>query len=86
MHEKKLRLVKTQKSGLKRGHRGSGKQVQPAQILQLVTSDPQPRLTPAEQAEAARFRALTSARAARQARIHRMMLELQELDEASPAA
>lgn len=45
-----------------------------------------PGLTPAEAAEAARFRAMIAARAARQAMLHRIMSELQELDEVSPAA
>lgn len=86
MHEKKLKLVKTQKSGPKQSRRVIREQPSPVEILQFVTPTLPLRLTPAEQAEAARFRALTSARAARQARIHRMMLELQELDEISPAA
>jgi hypothetical protein len=45
-----------------------------------------PTLTPAERAEAARFKALTAAKAARQAMLHRIMAELQELDEIEPAA
>jgi hypothetical protein len=45
-----------------------------------------PPLTPEERAEAARFRALTAAKAARQAMLHRIMSELQELDEAQSAA
>ncbi len=45
-----------------------------------------PALTPAEMAEAARFKALTAARAARQAMLYRIMREFEELDKSSPAA
>jgi hypothetical protein len=45
-----------------------------------------PVLTPAEMAEAARFKALTAARAARQAMLYRIMAEFEELDKSSPAA
>jgi hypothetical protein len=37
-------------------------------------------------AEAARFKALTAARAARQAMLYRIMAEFEELDKSSPAA
>jgi antitoxin (DNA-binding transcriptional repressor) of toxin-antitoxin stability system len=43
-------------------------------------------LTPAERTEAARFKALTAVKAARQARVGRMMIRLQDLDEVSSAA
>ena len=46
----------------------------------------QPTLTEAEAAEAARFKALVADRAARQAMLYRIMAELEELDEISPAA
>jgi hypothetical protein len=45
-----------------------------------------PGLTPEERDEAARFKALTAAKAARQAMLHRIMSELQELDEIESAA
>lgn len=45
-----------------------------------------PALTPEERDEAARFKALTAAKAARQAMIHRIMSELQDLDEIGSAA
>ena len=46
-----------------------------------------PTLTPTELAEAARFREMTAARAARQAMLYRLMVEMtDDLDEASPAA
>lgn len=45
-----------------------------------------PSLTPEERDEAARFKALTAAKAARQAMLHRIMSELQELDEIESAA
>lgn len=43
-------------------------------------------LSPAQQAEIARFRAFTTDKAARKAKVHRLMTRLQEWDEASPAA
>jgi hypothetical protein len=43
-------------------------------------------LSIAEQAEAARFRALTADRAARQAMLRRIMAEIQDLDEVPSAA
>jgi hypothetical protein len=46
-----------------------------------------PALTPAELAEAARFREMTAARAAHKAMLYRLMVEMtDDLDEASPAA
>ena len=45
-----------------------------------------PALTPDEAAEAARFKAMTAARAARQAMIRRIMAEVAALDESLPAA
>lgn len=45
-----------------------------------------PSLTSAERDEAARFKALTAAKAARQAMLHRIMSELQELDDIESAA
>ena len=56
----------------------SGQQTTPAQK--------QSALTPAEMNEAARFRALTATRAARQAMLYRIMSEVEELDQVSPAA
>lgn len=49
-------------------------------------SQQSPALTPAEMAEAARFKAMTAARAARKAMIYRIMAEFEELDRSSPAA
>ena len=43
-------------------------------------------LTPDELVEARRFKAMTAARAARQAMINRILAEVLELDEHSPAA
>ena len=45
-----------------------------------------PTLTPAEQLEAARFKARTAAKAIRRARVHRLMNELEKPDEIAPAA
>lgn len=45
-----------------------------------------PVLTPAEMAEAARFKAMTAVRAARQAMIYRIIAELEESDRSSSAA
>jgi hypothetical protein len=61
-----------------------------AQTLEESESQADPAtyvsLTPAECTEAARFKALTTVKAVRQARIRRMMVQLQELDEVSSAA
>ncbi|MBN1995677.1 MAG: hypothetical protein JW953_23520 [Anaerolineae bacterium] len=45
-----------------------------------------PALTPAEMTEAARFKAMTAARAARQAMLFQIMAEMMEVDQPSPAA
>ncbi len=50
-----------------------------------ISNLPSP-ISPAEQAEAARFRALTAAKAARQAMLRQIMAELQDFDEVSSAA
>ena len=46
----------------------------------------QPKLTPAEQAEAARFEALTRARAAQQAKVRRIANQLQQSHDTRRAA
>jgi hypothetical protein len=81
MAETKLKLVKNQK----RENKSIGKATatNPRPSLQIAAL---PTLTPAERAEAARFKALTSIKAARQAMLHRIMSELQELDETQSAA
>ena len=81
MAETKMKLVKNRKNTGKAAGtkaRSSSQHVAPLAIV--------PRLSPAERAEAARFKALTAARAAQQAMLHRIMSELQELDESQPAA
>jgi hypothetical protein len=99
MTERKLKLIKTEKSQPEPLAR-AGEAEQPAPRLvphpiQLVEPEAEPEteaeteyptLTQAEAAEAARFRALIAARAARQAMLHRLIAELEELDEISPAA
>jgi hypothetical protein len=79
--ERKLKLIKTE---------SVGEELQPAlrpaptkRALRIASLPP---LTLAERFEAARFKALTTTKAARQARLRRMMAQLQDLDEVSPAA
>ena len=71
-----LKLVKTKKKS-----KAKGKQSH----IPHPTSQPS-HLTPAEQAEAARFRALTKQRAARQAKVRRIVAKLNELDSRTPNA
>ena len=79
MTERKLKLVKAKNAGVKRGSRTTNKR-NPA-------SRPSPDIqNPDEAVEAARFRALTVARAAQQAMIRRILAELLEVDQAPPAA
>jgi hypothetical protein len=79
MRERKLKLIKAKNAGVKRGPQATSKR-KPA-------SDPSPDIqNPDEAAEAARFRALTVARAAQQAMIRRILAELLEVDQAPPAA
>jgi hypothetical protein len=79
MTERKLKLIKVKNAGAKHGSRVAKKR-KPA-------SRPSPDIqNPAEAAEAARFRALTVARATQQAMIRRIMAELLEVDQAPPAA
>lgn len=77
MAETKLKLIKNQNAF-------TGKRVESKTHAPRITAAP--ALTPEEHAEAARFRALTAAKAARQAMLHRIMSELQEVDEIEPAA
>ena len=94
MAETKLKLVKNQKKQILPISKAADQKTYPSPIPHpaartrakppLGTS--LPTLTPAERAEAARFRALTAAKAARQAMLHQIMAELQELDETESAA
>lgn len=70
MTERQLRLIKFEKN-----------RTQP-----LSQSRPPALLTAAEEAEAAYFRQLVEERAARQMMLQRIMAELSDLDEISPAA
>ena len=70
MAEIKLKLIKNQKNQAPISH----------------STSPISSLTPAEQAEVARFKALTATKAARQAMLQRIMSELQDLDETQSAA
>ncbi|MBI1879137.1 MAG: hypothetical protein HYR94_13105 [Chloroflexi bacterium] len=81
MAETKLKLVKTRKNISKAADTKTRPAAQRVPPLTAV-----PSLSQAERAEAARFKALTAAKAARQAMLHRIMSELQELDESQPAA
>jgi len=80
-----LKLIKTKKQPVAQTNK---KQVRLAKKLAIAKSqspitsdDPLPTLTPAEQAEAARFRAFTKARADRQARVRRIVARLQKTDD-----
>ena len=83
MAETKLKLVKNQKKQTTSIIKAADKKFRPSHSSHPTSS---PTLTPAERAEAARFRALTAAKAARQAMLHQIMAELQELDEIESAA
>ena len=80
-----LKLVKTKtKSATKQLSKANGKQSRVSHPTSQ-TSNPQPSiLTPAERAEAARFRALTKQRAARQAKVRRIVAKLNELGNRTP--
>jgi hypothetical protein len=77
MAETKLKLIKNQNTFI-------GKRTEAKTRASRLTAAP--ALTPEEHAEAARFKALTAAKAARQAMLHQIMSELQELDEIGSAA
>jgi hypothetical protein len=77
MAETKLKLIKNQNSL-------NSKRAEAQTHAPRIAAAP--TLTPEENAEAARFKALTAAKAARQAMLHRIMSELQEVDEIEPAA
>lgn len=83
MTETKLKLVKSRKKQTLISKVAEPK-TRPSRSAGQITA--LPALTPAERAEAARFRALTAAKAARQAMIHQIMSELQDLDETQSAA
>ncbi len=87
MAETKLKLVKNQKKQTLPISKAADQKTYPFPIPHSVSRIPSlPILTPAERAEAARFRALTAAKAARQAMLHQIMAELQDLDETESAA
>ena len=77
--EPKLRLVK---SGEKKGDK---KQLQ-FPDSQYPKNDQVPDLSPAEQAEAARFRALTRKKARLQAKVRRLVNKLKQSDDQTPHA
>jgi hypothetical protein len=81
MTQRKLKLVK-HKNGRTKQMRETGTK----QHVPRSTNPKAPVLTPDEVTEAARFKAMTAARAARQAMIRRIMAEVAALDETSPAA
>lgn len=81
MNKQTLKLVK----GKKNKSRPAGG-IKPAKRRARRVTPPVPELTPAEASEAARFRALIAAKAARQAMVRRIMAELESLDDISPAA
>ena len=70
MTERQLKLIKPYKN-------------KPESMVQRPKPVP---LSPAEEVEAAYFRTMVEARAARQVMLERIMAELTDLDEISPAA
>jgi hypothetical protein len=81
-----LKLLKSTKSGAKPFAKLSGEARYTLHItrspkLKHVLTNALPDLTPAEHAEADRFRALTLERAARQARVRRLILILGQRDQ-----
>lgn len=89
MSQRKLKLIKRKKE--QTGPQRRLPETKPA-IAQSrrpkarIAKRQSPALTPAEAAEVARFKALTAARAARQAMIRQIMAELQETETRPPAA
>jgi hypothetical protein len=83
MAETTLKLVKNQKKQPPPISKAAEKKIVVSRLSPLAAIL---SLTPAERAEAARFRALTADKAARQAMVHQIMAELQELDEIESAA
>ncbi len=80
MTEQKLKLVKS-------GRKAAGtnnKRLQVSKRQRIAAQLPAP--TPAEQVEAARFRALTKKRADLQARVRRIIKKLKQLDDQTPQA
>ncbi len=53
---------------------------------QTNQNEPENHLSPAQQAEIARFRAFSADKAARKAKVRRLLTCLRKWDEASPAA
>jgi hypothetical protein len=90
MSKPKLKLVKAYKRGAKLAGKASGRRKRTFFISGRPTpSRPDTQtitLTPAEKAEAARFRAYTEERAARQATVRRIVAKLQETDDPPTAA
>lgn len=77
-----LKLVKTKKkSAIKQKSKAKEKQSHIPHPTSQTSN-----LTPAEQVEVARFRALTKQRAARQAKVRRIVAKLNELDNRTPNA
>jgi hypothetical protein len=96
MTQRKLKLVKHKNGRTKQMRETGTKQPQVSRLTHPQSRMPRhiPRstnpkalvLTPDEVTEAARFKAMTAARAARQAMLRRIMAEVAALDETSPAA
>ena len=87
MSKPALKLVKPKKkSATKRTPKPNGKQSRFSDYRLPITNFLPSSLTPAERAEAARFRALTKQRAARQAKVRRIMAKLNEIDNQVPDA
>ncbi len=76
-----LKLVKTKKRPVAKDRSGATEEQPPLPHLTFPTSDLQSSLlTSAERIEADRFRALTKQRAARQAKVRRIVAKLNELN------
>lgn len=87
MAETKLTLVKSRKKQTPSLGKVAKKQTRTSErSLPLGPIISLPILTRAERTEADRFKGLTAAKAARQAMLHRILAELQELDETESAA
>ncbi|MCB0155137.1 MAG: hypothetical protein KDF65_10105 [Anaerolineae bacterium] len=75
MSQPKLKLVKSRANQAKRGQKSKAQKNVPASPL-----------SPAEEREAARFRALVSARAAQKFMVHQILHALEEPNDISSAA
>ncbi len=83
MSDTKAKVIKTEQKFRANGSQSNG---QGGPIDGKENREFSQKPTPAEEVEAARFKALVQARAARRARVHRMMVKLKKLGKLPPAA